>query len=130
MVKSRRRIILSLVFSAPFFSGIWLWRESWSSPAAASLRPLLKSRLRDVFTDLDAARDVGRHYLAVCPEETRLVRLTEGLLTGEALKNFEAFVERIAELRVRDFENNDTVIVDGWVLARSEARVCALVCQI
>ena len=130
MVESRRRIILSLVFSTPFFSGIRLWREGWSSPAVASLLPLLKFRLQEMFTDLDAARDLGRHYLTVCPEEARLVRLTEGLLTGEALNNSEAFVERIAVLRVRDFENDDTVSVDGWVLARAEARVCALVCQI
>ena len=121
---------MSLVLSTSFVSVIWRWREAWSSPSAASLLPLLKSRLHDILTDLDAARDLGRHYLTVFPEEARLVRLTEGLLTVEALKNSEAFVERIAALRVRDFENDDTVSVDGWILARAEARVCALVCQI
>jgi hypothetical protein len=83
-----------------------------------------------VLSDLDAARDVGRHYLAHNPSEAGLVQLTEGLLSEDALKGADALVERIGALRVRDFENDDTVCVDGWILARVEARVCALVSQI
>ena len=95
-----------------------------------SLGPLLTSRLQGIFSDLDAARDVGRHYLALNPEEATLVRLAEGLLTAESLQDGESFAETINALRIRDFENDDTVCVDGWILARIEARVCALVCHI
>jgi len=128
MVQSRRQIILSLALSAAFFGTIWPWHESRRSVAV--LLPLLKSRLQQVFSDLDAGRDLGRHYLAAFPEEASLPRLTQGLLTFEALRSSQAFVERIAALRTRDFENEDMVSVDGWVLARVEARLCALLCRV
>jgi hypothetical protein len=32
----------------------------------------------------------------------------------------------LAQLRQRDFEYGEIAVVDGWILARTEARACAL----
>jgi len=128
MVLSRRRVLLSFALSAAVIGTIWPWNES--RRGASALLPLLKSRLQQVFSDPEAGRALGRHYLAAFPDEASLVRLTQGLLTLEALRSSHSFTERIAALRTRDFENEDMVSVDGWVLARVEARLCALLCRV
>jgi len=111
----------------PVLGTVLTWRKAWGGPSTAMLIPLLRSRLRETLANPGWAREVGRHYLALHPEDADLQRLTEGLLTPESLQDKAAFARRIGALRVRDFASDDTVCVDGWVLARVEARICALV---
>jgi hypothetical protein len=79
--------------------------------------------------DLDAARHVGRRYLAMAPGEADAHCLCREL--GISRPGRHAAMDRstlahLAELRREDFAHGRTVIIDGWLLARAEARLCAL----
>lgn len=73
---------------------------------------------------------VGRAYLEVYPDEASVARLVEliGVPADELASATDGtaalpwFRQRIAE----DFRTGRTVLVRGWVLSRTEARVCAL----
>ncbi len=75
--------------------------------------------------DQDTASDIGRKYLSQFPEENnkrKLVRLLgENLTSG----NNDASTA-LSELIAKDFQEDRMVTIDGWVLARTEARQCAL----
>jgi hypothetical protein len=90
-------------------------------------------RLRDVFGhQRQSALVIGRHYLDQCPAEADCDALVDVLL-GEAGSEqhreppeagdlLAFFRERFAE----DFGRGNTVTIGGWVLSRTEARLCAL----
>jgi hypothetical protein len=75
---------------------------------------------------LPARRDaviIGRAYLDACPADRdldALLRHFERLGAADTLRTAIA-----ARLR-KDFEDRDTVRVQGWILARTEARLCAI----
>ncbi len=64
---------------------------------------------------------LGAAYLAAHPEERDLPRLSK-LLAGDATMPIRL---RLIENIAQDWAENNTCIVDGWVLARSESRLCA-----
>lgn len=74
-----------------------------------------------------SARKVGERYLAQAPEDADPDHLAAALFDGapDDVSSPEQFRSHIDRCRARDFEVGDTVIVDGWVLARTEARLCA-----
>lgn len=85
-----------------------------------------------LFDELEPARRVGRAYLTDHPgeaDERTLVRLL--VATSGWDRASEASPTRLGELArsalTRDFERGKTVAVDGWILSRTEARLCALV---
>lgn len=80
---------------------------------------LARSWLRDPAT----AIDLGSRYLGVHPEEGDSVFLLERSLgAGSAV----GAARRFATLRRREFARGDTVVLEGWVVSRAEARLCAL----
>jgi hypothetical protein len=93
-----------------------------------------RNRLVKIFSqDLKAARAVGHAYLREAPQEYSVGILTEMISqSGTALmQRLDALSEKdlIAKLRnpiTEDFTSENTVQVDGWVLSRTEARLCAL----
>ena len=88
----------------------------------------LKIGLEAVVNDGEAAKDIGQNYLAAYPEEGKLDRLAADFVGSDTLYDFEGLRKKVADLRVRDFSNEDTAIIDGWIFARVEARICALLC--
>jgi hypothetical protein len=91
-------------------------------------------QLAELAHHMDSAALLGRSYLDGAPLEADPARLV-GLI-GVALEpapppgdseGQEALRKRLAERIRGDFLNGDTVAVDGWLLAISEARLCALV---
>jgi len=90
------------------------------TPAGPSGRDLA-ARLRDP----DAARALGIQYLNQHPEERNLAFLNAATLAGagEGRRSVAALRARCRE----DFRRGDTVLIDRWVLARTECRLCALV---
>ena len=79
------------------------------------------ARLRDP----EAARALGLAYLSEHPGER-----DPGFLHAATLKGVGAGARALRRLRERcreDFARGDTVRIDGWVLARTECRLCALV---
>lgn len=84
-------------------------------------------RLVALFTDREDARAVGRAFLATHPAEADRARLLAALAGLEQIQTPTGLRQAFAGFRERDFQAGDIVIVDGWVLARCEARLCALV---
>jgi hypothetical protein len=121
----RRSCISWVLFSLPFLSAV---RFNRGTPAATSLdaRQLLKSGLEDIVRDRPVAGQIGSAYLAAHPHENDLDRLAGDFGNSSLEGDSDILKQRISALRVRDFANEDITIIDGWVLARVEARVCAL----
>lgn len=87
-------------------------------------------RLAEALGGEAAAREIGRAYLEAVPGEAsrpRLRRMLEMELdAGPAPEAAELRVRLAARCR-SDFAEGRAVNVDGWRLAQSEARACALV---
>ena len=65
--------------------------------------------------------EIGQKYRAISSENDKesLARLLD-FENQDDLKQY--FEQRVKQ----DFENNDTVLIDGWLLSITEARQCAL----
>jgi hypothetical protein len=113
--------------------GLGLWPaavlgRSSGDPVARGAR-----RLTGVLSRPASAARVGRAYLRAHPAEASAARLLDGLTAGWPERG--AQLERLstAQLRRRlraavraDFAAGRTVVVRGWVLAASEARLLGL----
>ena len=88
----------------------------------------LASALTTLFKDPEGASAVGRRYLALHPDEADADRLSEALFdTAQPFRpTAKTLRSDLSRQRECDFRDGDVVILDGWLLARSEARVCAL----
>ena len=92
---------------------------------AAALQP------EDFFDHVESAAAVGREYLRLVPEERDGARLRQRILAdcretmgaGRPPRRLRAAV--VARQRL-DFEAGRTVRIEGWVLSRTEARLCSL----
>lgn len=128
MVKLRRRDFLHSIVSAAFL----FWTYPFSAFAGYRNRPRRAVEadanrcLLQIFSDLEAPRALGRRYLKSYPQESGREQLLETLIDGTAPGDHEALRKRLARRRGQDFRNGNIVIVDGWILARTEAQVCAL----
>jgi hypothetical protein len=78
-----------------------------------------------LFRSPDAAARIGTWYLDRHPQERslRFLRAATGLDDPRGL----AAERRFASLVSTDFARGDTVVAGGWVLARSECRLCGVV---
>jgi hypothetical protein len=126
--RMRRRTFLL----AAAASGLSLaWRSVGSWPFSQS-RPSGSERLAGLLND-ESARAVGREYLRAVPAEASRGVLTARVaaqLPGGSRVLATASDGRLREL-LRDATSADfgelrTVELRGWVLARTEARLCAL----
>ena len=65
--------------------------------------------------------EIGQKYRSISSENDK-----DALTQLLAFEN-QANVKKYFEQKVKqDFENNDTVLIDGWLLSITEARLCAL----
>ena len=82
--------------------------------------------LRAIFGDPDAARAVGRRYLlAHASGEAGALELADYLLAANPVSTAD-LRRLLARRRDEDARRRAFVIVDGWVLPKAEAQVCAL----
>lgn len=65
---------------------------------------------------------IGRVYLDANPGERSRRQLAQWLSGGGETPIAPALLENIA----RNWADHDVVVVDGWVMARTEARICAV----
>jgi hypothetical protein len=101
---------------------------AWGVSLRAALRPtpgpVPDAWLASIFKHRQSAIAIGRRYLARYPDEASPQRLAQAL--RPAAGDGPAAARRALRARVRaDFERGDTVLLDGWVLARSECQACA-----
>jgi hypothetical protein len=100
--------------------------------AAPSSDDMLAVRLRDVLRRPASAARLGQAYLEAAPAEADARALAMGLAEdlGGRERVLAATAESLAETvsaRCRDdFAAGRTVRLQGWVLSRTEVRLCAL----
>jgi hypothetical protein len=78
------------------------------------------------FSDKAALVAVANVYLAAHPEEADANRLQRLLFPGSSALSAQAFDNWIVRQISADFRAGNLAVVGGWVLAKSEARLCAL----
>jgi hypothetical protein len=69
---------------------------------------------------------IGRAYLSLHPEEAHIEHLLTKLLGTRVLQRVDQLEARLVQLRQQDFEKGEVAIVQGWILATTEAQACAL----
>lgn len=75
--------------------------------------------------DRGALSSIGARYIACHPKEADLQRLCR-VLVGD-LRPSDPELRRSVTSRIRaDFASKDVAQVDGWILSKTEARICAL----
>jgi hypothetical protein len=92
--------------------------RAWSSGSQTTLECWLRSHS---VGDHRALKRLGAAYLAAHPEERDRSRLSR-LLAGEGSTQIRV---RLIENIARDWAEHNLCIIEGWVLARSESRLCA-----
>jgi len=97
-------------------------RISTAYPAPHSIK-----RLVGLLHDQESARAIGRAYLLQEPSEADATCLVALLDPGGVAARGKAELRRTIAARHReDFGCGRTVILDGWILSRTEVRLCAL----
>lgn len=114
-------------------SGLSMMPRSAAARARGGSLDELTARLRALLPDPAAARRLGRLYVRQAPAEDHpvfLARLTVaslGVQDADISAVDSVSLRRRLDARVRgDFASGTTVQLDGWVLSRTEARLCAL----
>jgi hypothetical protein len=82
--------------------------------------------LADMFRSPQKARALGKTYLASSPEGADPDTLRARFAAAGSPVTPASFRLYFSNLRRQDFASNRIVVIDGWVLARSEAELCAL----
>lgn len=121
---SRRRFSLLLSLAAGLGSTALL-RRAWGRSADPHER--LKRLLEATFSDAAGVRAIGQQYLASGPAATAdALDLAERLL-AKPPANSTDLRQILGRLRDDDLRRRALVRVDGWILPRLEAQVCALI---
>jgi hypothetical protein len=100
------------------------------SPHSSGLLPW---KLAHFFLHEDSAKVIGVEYLRVAPMEADVHFLADLICSFEEERRVAFAHADAGELRVllqrqqrQDFERGRIVTVHGWILSRTEARLCAL----
>jgi len=130
MRRSRRRFLRGALLGAAT-SLLDPLRRAWGFEAARSaVPPDLARRLVQSLRDSSSARAVGAAYLRTMPDEADVQTLLARLLGDQpALSGSRsaAATRKLLRRCIRaDFAGERVVAVDGWLLAETEARLCAL----
>jgi hypothetical protein len=119
----RRRIIAAILLAlanGPLFA------RAFGSAPRISAQPSNVSS-----DDLRARIWLGEHYLKLHPEERSARRISGALFGNEcanicSLNNRSDLQQHVLQQHNQDFQDGDVVVIAGWVLTRTEARVFAL----
>jgi hypothetical protein len=127
----RRRISRRLLLQGGTLSGIaaslsLVIRHLLSFASAPDDSTIIDASLRELFADPQAARLVGARYLGGHGDEASPARLRALLFAGAPPSSAISFAGWMAERRSVELSSEDVVVVAGWLLARSEGRLCAL----
>jgi hypothetical protein len=73
--------------------------------------------------DAKMMKEIGQSYLKQFPREANKNTLVSRILEDVEATNQLKLVNQKTQ---QDFKNRQTVLVDGWILSKTEARQCAL----
>ena len=75
--------------------------------------------------DEESVRSIGRSYLGQFPAEEYKHKLAR--LIKKAINQQEGELpQQLQQQIISEFDTAQTVMIDGWILSRTEARQCAL----
>lgn len=119
----RRKFLLVSVF-ALFLSLISLWYFKFKSTRTKALSyPVDLSEI----CDRETLIQIGNTYMKLTKENDKKflkeLLVQDGGIMGNDLKI--SLKSKVAE----DFNTGSTILVDGWLLSRTEARQCAFLCM-
>ncbi|HEV2703838.1 MAG TPA: hypothetical protein VGV09_19590 [Steroidobacteraceae bacterium] len=117
----RRDVLLALMGVC---SGVLVYASAGLAdlrPKSEALGDWLRSRGIGLFSDLTALRRLGAIYLVAHPEESSRTVLSQLLIAGDE----GTILSRLLSAIDRDWSSHRVAVVDGWLLARTEARLCA-----
>jgi hypothetical protein len=113
---ARRELLLGLM-------GLCVGVLAGAAAHSAPLSDWLRAFAPRIFRGLPALHRLGAWYLAAYPQERSRTRLSQLLMPADP----GAIHAQLRGAIARDWAGQQVVVVDGWVLARTEARLCALV---
>ncbi len=127
-MKRRRFIVLS---------GLGATLLGWPSSGCHQRSRALDKTLAEPYMllricDANTLRDLGANYRQAVQQENSRQELTDMLLSEESGKSGidpgdSAALQALLEKKIHaDFLSGNTITLRGWVLARTEARQCAL----
>lgn len=101
-------------------------------PDAPEGKQDLASWLRGFGPGPQAAAVIGMLYLRDAPDERSAAWLSRRLFGAELSllidrAGFRALMQGVVERRHRDYIEDDLVLLDGWAVPRTEARLLALI---
>jgi len=124
----KRRIFVRIITIAT--AGLYLPITGCKSKGNGLASMLSQPNALQHICDAETIRQIGKVYQKLVPGENEetLIRLLSPNI-GHAIDKStdDNLVKSVLEKRVRqDFQENKTMVVDGWVLSVTEARQCAL----
>jgi len=129
MSYTRRYLLTCLGYAC----GLGVGLRSAALAAAASVPDDAAAALRLLLDDRTRARALGGSYRAHCPVESDPALLTRLILDalaphhgGQQPLRRELLLPVFDRCVRAEFGAGDTVELSGWILARTEARLCAL----
>jgi hypothetical protein len=135
-IRMHRRDVLKGLSASLGLAGALVCSAAWTEVTASGgvglveIRRHIRRALTGIFNEDLTPRTIGRGYLSLYPEEADVDWLWTTLAGSSAPSRADELTVRVAQLRQRDFECGEIAIVDGWILARTEARACALLALI
>ena len=128
---TRRIFLRTLVCLSAF--GLRRPARALAGLATSSGPDLLAANLARIFVHKNSAAIVGIEYLRCVPGERDVRLLVELICSSRAERRVEftqADAGKLRELLLlqqrQDFAHGRTVKIQGWVLSKTEARLCAL----
>ena len=93
--------------------------------------PLITPEFLLNFCDEKILKDIGAAYRLQIPQENGKEKLTDLILTDiKGLKinasEWENVKEHVAQKIHKEFADNKTITLNGWIISITEARQCAL----
>ena len=115
----KRRNFLGIITAGVVILGIisWFFVIKKQKPESDSFGPDVLSNI----CSRDKIIEIGKKYRQISAENDKTT-LNQLLFVDNELPARQYFEQKVRQ----DFENNDTVLIDGWLLSVTEARQCAL----
>ncbi|MDH5368225.1 MAG: hypothetical protein OEW67_14675 [Cyclobacteriaceae bacterium] len=75
--------------------------------------------------DTETITSIGSKYLQQYPDENNKQTLVKKIVKNISGSD-EVVIQKLNKQIKKDFEIGNTVLIDGWILSKTEARQCAL----
>ncbi len=126
-----RRDVLKGLSASLGLAGALACSTAWTEVTASGVESVeiwrhIRRALAGILNEEVTPRMIGHGYLSLYPEEADIDWLRTTLAGSSLSSGANELTVRLAQLRHRDFECGEITIVNGWILARTEARACAL----